>query len=234
MDNLVSVITPTRLKENRIEWLIELNRSIVEQDSEHVIVVDREDTPHLPSEIEATVVYPQRVVGQSTSRNLALNYAHGSYITSADDDDIIPHNSIKTRLNALKSVHSAQWSCGYLSDLKTNDLIRWEHPAIPGVYEPGEIAQLWKNPLGEFPLPPTGMLINKKALLSSGGWGGLSQAEDFFMVLAVTNKYRGIVVNDVVYHYRKHTEQMTNGTEFDLLEGESRKFCYQVSQATRS
>ena len=234
MSTLVSVITPTRLKENRMEWFIELNKSIREQDAEHVVVVDREDKPVLPSEIEATVLYPQKVVGQAVSRNLAIKSSHGSYITSADDDDIIPPNSIKSRLQGILDAPEAKWSCGYLSDLRGAELSLWEHKAKPGFYSPGEIAQLWEYPLDEFPLPPTGMLVEKNSLLSAGGWGGLGQGEDFFMVLAVTNRFSGVVVEDVVYHYRKHTEQMMNTPDFDLLEEASREFCYNVSKAYNS
>lgn len=230
MNDLVSVITPTRLKDNRVEWLIKLNQSLVDQGAEHVIIVDRKDSPSLPSEIQANVIYTQKNIGQAVSRNIGLNYAKGGYITSADDDDVIPHNSLKSRLESLLSVPEAHWACGYLSDLRNGtELSLWEHKAHPGIYQPKEIFGLWEEPLGEFPLPPTGMLVKKESLLAAGGWGGLSQAEDFFMVLAVTNRFPGVVIEDVVYHYRKHHEQMMNTPDFDLLEEESRKFCFNVS-----
>ena len=62
------------------------------------------------------------------------------------------------------------------------------------IFEAGVLKKVWRSPELEFPIAPTSLMVEKDLTKSVGGWQGLVQAEDFGMVIAVTNKASGFAV----------------------------------------
>jgi glycosyltransferase involved in cell wall biosynthesis len=224
---LVSVITPTRLAPERLSMLVELHQSLKLNhcDVEHVIVVDGSNPDQIPRELrqQATVVASSRPIGQAACRNLGLVVARGAWVTSADDDDLLPPHSIDQRLQAIHDHPKALWAAGYLKE--NSD----EQPQImaAGPCAPGDVWRAWPTPKHNIPLGPTSLLVEANLLKRVGGWMGLSQGEDLGMMMAVTCTAPGILIDSCVYHYRMHGDQMTKSPWFDDLELLSRTCAWQ-------
>jgi glycosyltransferase involved in cell wall biosynthesis len=224
---LVSVITPTRLAPDRLDMLVELNQSLRRNhcDVEHVIVVDGSNQDAIPRQIgeQATIISSPRSIGQAACRNLGLVVARGAWITSADDDDLLPSHSIDQRLQAIADQPNSLWAAGYLSENSS------EQPQImpAGPCAPGDVWRAWPSPKHNIPLGPTSLLVETNLLKRVGGWMGLSQGEDLGMMMAVTCTAPGILIDSCVYHYRMHGNQMTKSAWFDDLELLSRTCAWQ-------
>lgn len=227
----ISVITPTTLDPDRVEWLLELNHALTDAGVEHVVVVDGAKTP--PSELGGTVLSTGKHVGAASARNLGLEASTGEFITSADDDDVVPISGLLVRAHTLRRNDPLGWSAGFLADVTPEgDRIGvWVPPARVGINLPGEVFHTWTSSDAEFPIAPTGLMVRRHLLLAEGGWGGLPQAEDFCMTLRVTGRYPGELLDEVVYEYRKHPGQMTQSAGFDDLEPVCRSFCFQMAAA---
>jgi len=224
---LVSVITPTRLAPDRLDMLVELHQSLRRNNCivEHVIVVDGNNQDIIPEEIrqQATVIGSCRSIGQAACRNLGLVVARGAWVTSADDDDLLPPHSIDQRLQAIQGQPNALWAAGYLSENSS------EQPQImpAGPCAPGDVWRAWPTPNHNIPLGPTSLLVETNLLKRVGGWMGLSQGEDLGMMMAVTCTAPGILIDSCVYQYRMHGNQMTKSPWFDDLELLSRTCAWQ-------
>jgi hypothetical protein len=186
-----------------------------------VVAVDGDHARPLPAAIEADprvrVLRVGRPVGAAHARNLALGLARGRYVTSADDDDHLPRGSLEQRLHAIATL-SLGWVAGRLADLRDGALSPWDCAVSPGAKAPGDVWRSWSCPCLEFPLGPTTLLVEADLLRSVGGWHGLPQAEDLGMVLAVTGRAAGAMLDDVVYAYRRHPDQLTAQPGFLELE----------------
>jgi glycosyltransferase involved in cell wall biosynthesis len=224
---LVSVITPTRLSPDRLDMLVELNQSLQLNhcEVEHIIVVDGSNQDAIPHQIrqQATIIGSSRSIGQAACRNLGLVVARGAWITSADDDDLLPPHSIDQRLQAIADQPNALWAAGYIKEKSD------EQPQImpAGPCAPGDVWRAWPTPNHSIPLGPTCLLVETNLLKRVGGWMGLSQGEDLGMMMAVTCTAPGILIDSCVYHYRMHGNQITKSPWFDELELLSRTCAWQ-------
>lgn len=223
----VSIITPTQLEPGRLPWLVDLHTSLTSNQAtwEWIIVVDGVDPDPLPAQLVAdarvSVVALPRRVGAACARNVGLSQAQAEWITSCDDDDRLPEAAIDLRVHAVdEQVH---WVGAKLAELfvRTGELRRWDHPAPSGHLSPGEVWRSWASPGAEVPVGPTTLLVRRPLLRAVGGWQGLPQAEDLGMAVAVTSTAPGIMLDEVVYHYRKHPGMMRRSPGFDLLEASS-------------
>ena len=224
---LVSVITPTRLAPDRLAMLVELNRSLQLNhcNVEHVIVVDGNNQDTIPLEIrqQATIINSSRSIGQAACRNLGLVVARGAWVTSADDDDLLPPQSIDLRLQAIRDQPYALWAAGYLDGNSCEET----QIMSAGPCAPGDVWRAWPTPKHNIPLGPTSLLVDTNLLKRVGGWMGLSQGEDLGMMMAVTCTAPGVLIDACVYHYRVHGNQMTKSPWFDDLELLSRTCAWQ-------
>ena len=216
---VVSVITPTMLHPDRIGYLLELWNDLRATATpwEWLIGVDGDAERDLPGPLRedprVTAVRSGRHVGAASARNLALGQANGLWVASVDDDDRLPAGSLDLRVAAARE-RSVAWGGGLLADRRGDELTGWDCPAPRGRVAPGDLWRTWGAPDATFPLGPTTMLVETDLLRSVGGWQGLPQAEDFGMVMAVSSQSTGFMLDDVVYHYRKHTGQMMEGSRF--------------------
>lgn len=105
----------------------------------------------------------------------------------------------------------------------------WRNIAQEGFYAPGDVSSLWVSSESEFPMNTAGVLMRTDSLRTIGGWQGLPSAEDFGMIVSLTNSYSGVIIEEVVYRYRKHHSQSTSREDFKALESIVRKSVYQRS-----
>ena len=228
----VSVLTPTRLSPRRAGFLCDLHADLAASgvDFEWIIAVDGPRRRRVPGPVaadpRARILRIGRQAGAAAARNLALGLARGAYVTSADDDDHLPAGSLAIRLEAAVR-HRAGWVAGALADLHGQELTPSEPRLPPGEVAPGDVWRAWGCPCLAFPVGPTTLLAETGLLRRVGGWQGLPQAEDLGMVLSVTARTAGIMLDAVVYAYRKHAHQMTTSKEFGRLEPLVRHITYE-------
>lgn len=231
---MITLITPTRLEENRIPWLEKLCRSVdTVGDIEHIIVVDGGRT--LPTGIDlgySHVVFTGKPVGAGAARNYGLLRASGKHIASVDDDDLVNPQGLLSLSRILDKDARLGWASGYLQDMRADGTVfkTWEHKTPLGHVPAGGVFEQWRAPRTEFPIAPSGILCRRESLLSVGGWGALPQGEDFLMVMKLTGQYAGYSTDEIVYYYRKHEHQMTRDHIFQHAEKECRAFCFQTGK----
>lgn len=236
----VTVITPTRLTDDRLGYLTALHASLHAQTGQPwkwVLAVDGADPGRVPAPITADprveILALSRRTGAATARNLALALAEGEWITHVDDDDLLPPGSIETRLRHAMT-HRLDWVAGRAVDLLPDGHLHPRPALRPGTYQPGEVWAAWTDPdAGPPPVGHTTMLTRRDAALAAGGQGGLSQGEDYLYVLAVTGRYPGAILPAVTNHIRSHPGQMTRQSDYAAggIELAVRRYSWSVGHA---
>ncbi|MFE0055298.1 glycosyltransferase family 2 protein [Streptomyces sp. NPDC059003] len=228
----VAVITPTRLRSDRIPYLLELHASLEQQDAEWqwVLALDGVPISQLPAPLRddprvRTVPLP-RAVGAGAARNFALNEVSAPWCTTADDDDILPEGSLSSRLRHARE-HGLGWCAGWSADLHTDGAVStWHCPTPPGFHEAGDVWGYWPNPDATIPIGPTTLLARTDLIRGSGGYAALPQGEDYAYLVGITGTASGALLPTVVYHYRKHPEQMTAQPSYPAMESRARQFAW--------
>jgi hypothetical protein len=219
----VSILTASLLDPGRERYLVELHAQLAASavDWEWIIVIDGAHARTLPEPLtrdpRVRVLRAGRPIGAAAARNLGLGLARGDYVTSVDDDDRSAPGSLESRLAAVTD-YGLAWAGGLLADLRDGVLDAWNCPMPRGLAPPGAVWRAWGCPCLPFPIGPTTLLVDTELLRRVGGWHGLPQAEDFGMTLAVTGRAPGLVLDRVVYVYRRHASQMTTRRDFEDLE----------------
>ncbi|MFF3734011.1 glycosyltransferase family 2 protein [Streptomyces sp. NPDC002476] len=114
----VAVITPTRLRAERVPYLLELYASLQGQGVpfQWVLALDGVPLSELPAvlrEDPRVVAVPlPRAVGAGAARNFALNEVTTAWCTTADDDDFLPEGSLSLRLDHARA-HGLGWCAGW-------------------------------------------------------------------------------------------------------------------------
>ncbi|MCF3173343.1 glycosyltransferase [Streptomyces sioyaensis] len=232
----VAVITPTRLRPERRPYLMALYESLCRQDAswEWVVSLDGVPLPEVPARLRedprVRVVDLPRAVGAGAARNFALNEVSAEWCTTADDDDLLPEGALSVRL-AHARAHALGWAAGWSADLHPDgSTVTWRCPTPPGFHAPGEVWGYWRAPEATIPLGPTTLLARTDLIRGCGGYAALPQGEDYAYLVGVTGVARGALVPTVVYHYRKHPEQMTAQPGYPLLESRARQFAYRQGE----
>ncbi|MFI0742543.1 glycosyltransferase [Streptomyces sp. NPDC021100] len=118
----VAVTTPTRLRAERIPYLMKLYASLQHQDVkwQWVLSLDGVPSSELPSALRddsrVLVVPLPRPVGAGAARNFTLNEVTAPWCITADDDDILPERSLSVRLEHARS-HGLGRCAGWSADL---------------------------------------------------------------------------------------------------------------------
>jgi len=236
----ISIITPHRLGLNRSQYLAEVRESLLHQEGtriEWVVCVDGGTQKQVEQEIHESLyaATPYLIVkvlhasgrfsGPSATRNYALSQVTGKYVSSVDDDDVLPANAFTKRLELLEAHPDLHWAGGWLQDMdeQRNGAGVWYPPAPAQVYPAGGIFDCWAAPNSEFPMNTAGLLMRKQAIQAVGGWQGLPTAEDFGMIIGLTGTYPGVIVDEITYMYRKHAEQTMQSPGFQEIESHVRQ-----------
>jgi glycosyltransferase involved in cell wall biosynthesis len=236
----ISVVIATQLRPERLRYLEELHRSLQQQTIpwEAVLALDGAATTRLPRSIaddpRVRVLPLPRPVGAASARNLATNLVTTPYVAYADDDDLLPADSLAVRHRRITETGRG-WVAGWLADLHQDGSTRtWRCPTPPGTHRPGDVWTYWTAPEATIPLGPTTLLARTDLIRAAGGHGGLSQGEDLLMATTVTALAEGDLVPHVVYLYRKHPYQMTRSATFHDLEGPARAFAWNHGKYLRA
>lgn len=228
----IAVITPTRLRPERLSFLVELYQSLCRQNAswEWILALDGVLISHLPAVLHGDsrvrVIELPWAVGAGAARNLALNEVSAEWCTTADDDDVLPDGSLTVRL-AHARTHDLGWSAGWSADLLPDgSTSTWRCSTPLGFHAPGDVWRHWPSPEATIPIGPTTLLGRTDIVRGTGGYSALPQGEDYSYLIGVTGMAHGALIPAVVYHYRKHPGQMTSESTYPLLESRARKFAY--------
>ncbi|BBC30790.1 hypothetical protein SGFS_020840 [Streptomyces graminofaciens] len=231
-DAEVAVVTPTRLRPDRIAYLLELYASLRDQDVswEWVLALDGVSEDGVPevlrTDARVKVVALPRPVGAGAARNFAVNEVTADWLTTSDDDDVLPAQSLSVRLRHAQK-HDLGWCAGWSADLHPNrSITTWRCSTPPGFHAPGDVWRHWATPDSTIPIGPTTLLARTEIVRASGGYAALPQGEDYAYLVGVTGAARGALLPTVVYHYRKHAEQMTAQPEYPAMELQARRFAW--------
>ncbi|MFI1183588.1 glycosyltransferase family 2 protein [Streptomyces sp. NPDC020799] len=231
-DAEVAVVTPTRLRPDRIAYLLELYASLRDQDVswEWVLALDGVSEDGVPEVLRTDgrvkVVALPRPVGAGAARNFAVNEVTADWLTTSDDDDVLPAKSLSVRLRYAQK-HDLGWCAGWSADLHSDQSITtWRCSTPPGFYAPGDVWRHWATPDSTIPIGPTTLLARTEIVRASGGYAALPQGEDYAYLVGVTGAARGALLPTIVYHYRKHAEQMTAQPEYPAMELQARRFAW--------
>ncbi|MEV5282672.1 glycosyltransferase family 2 protein [Streptomyces sp. NPDC006692] len=235
----ISVITPTRLRPNRLPYLELFHASLAAQtvEWELVLALDGADPDRVPRPLardRRVKILELPKVGAAGARNLALNLAEGDWVQYADDDDAFTAEAFAVRHDyALE--HDLGWVAGWSADLFPDGSTRvWRCPTPPGIHEAGAVWTYWPTPQDTIPLGQTQMIARRELVQAACGHGGLPQGEDFIYVCALTALSAGALLPVVTYHYRQHGEQMTRSPHHDRLDGAARQFAWQSGRQLRA
>ncbi|WP_308293553.1 glycosyltransferase [Streptomyces sp. RM72] len=232
----VAVITPTRLRAERVPYLLELYASLQKQGVpfQWVLALDGVPLSELPAvlrEDPRVVAVPlPRAVGAGAARNFALNEVTTAWCTTADDDDLLPEGSLSLRLEHARA-NGLGWCAGWSADLHPDgSTTTWHCPTPPGFHEAGAVWRFWKTPDSTIPIGPTTLLARTDLIRGSGGYAALPQGEDYAYLVGITGGAPGALLPAVVYHYRKHPEQMTAHPSYPAMESRARVFAWRHGQ----
>ncbi|MFD4476435.1 glycosyltransferase family 2 protein [Streptomyces sp. NPDC058471] len=237
----ITVVIATQLRPERLGYLVELHASLTRQTVpwEAVLVLDGADRALLPKPLAADprirVVELPRPVGAAAARNLGLRLVRTKYVCYSDDDDLLSDDSFAVRHQRITET-GLGWVAGWSADLHPDGTITiWRCPTPPGVHQPGDVTGYWASPDAQIPLGQTMLLAHTDLVVAAGGHGGLPVGEDFVMVSGVTNLAPGELLPHVVYYYRQHAGQMTEGgPTYRDLRGPSRDFAFRHGIALRT
>jgi hypothetical protein len=119
------------------------------------------------------------------------------------------------------------WCAGWSADLHLDrSITTWRCSTPPG-FHAGDFWRHWESPDATIPIGPTTLLARTELVRASGGYAALPQGEDYAYLVGVKNgAARGALLPTVVYHYRKHAEQMTAQPEYPAMELQARRFAW--------
>lgn len=231
----LSIITPTRLRSERMEYFAELAESIfalplpagrvewlVQEDGSspqgHELIPDAIwRNPSFRYEANGTQA------GAATSRNMALARARGVVVLAADDDDIIDADGVMAALSAFDH-DGCGFVIGALATLGREGVRSGPFGplGLSGEVDRHALARRWAHPTNVFPAVHTASLVRRDVVLAAGGWQSLPLGEDLGMLLAASALSRGFAVPDTVALYRKHAGQITNDLSSSAVEMQCR------------
>ncbi|MFI1765303.1 glycosyltransferase [Streptomyces sp. NPDC020800] len=238
----VAVITPTGLASNRRRYLTDLYNSLCEQDITWEWIIAPNGRRADPDRIPAAIAADPRVIicarpdpGAASARNTSLNYVTAPFVCYADDDDLLPPDSLSVRYHRALDT-GLGWVAGLSADLKKNgDLHTWDCATPVGPHDAGDVWTYWHSPQdGKPPLGHTMLLTRTEIARAYAGHGGLTKGEDYVYVMSITGNSAGEVLPEVVYHYRHHRGQWTKQPTYrDRAEYDARTFAYNQGAALR-
>ncbi|GAB0103477.1 glycosyltransferase family 2 protein [Nocardia sp. JMUB6875] len=221
---LISVITPCY--RSRADYLDEAYRSLCDQllpagwEWEWLIQGDGDDPVPLPPEAlsdpRVKLAYSPHG-GPGTARNVALERSSGTLIRNLDSDDVLTPRALADSIRILTTHPNVGWTtCRALDLMPDGSLVGFDSDPAEGQIQKGQIYDWWQASKFLLKVHPTTICIRRDLLIAMGGWMALPSAEDTGMLLAVSTISRGWFISSVGLHYRKHPEQLTAGTQYEV------------------
>ena len=199
----ISVVIPAY---NRARMLPTAIRSVWAQlpsQPAEVVVVDDGSSDHtttVAAEYGARVIGHTRNLGAAAARNTGVDAATQPWIALLDsDDEWLPHHL--TTLWRHREGRVLAGGAAVRQDEGGED-VRY---AGVGAHEPVELHSPAQIVFPENPLPASGVLVRRDAVLEAGGFDpSLGYAEDFDLWMRVLERGRGVALPTVVYRWNGH------------------------------
>ena len=145
-------------------------------------------------------------LGAAQSRNIAVARAKGDVLMHLDADDVLLQGALE-RILPLYNDSTTAWVAVRVDDLVDGAAVALPHE-LSGIVEPGTVSAIWLSK-GRLPFHSVAFTMRRDAFLTVGCYPALVAAEDVGMVLAVTDRYRGVVLKDTLAQYRRWSLQTT-------------------------
>ena len=210
----VSVIIPTY---NRCDLLPRAVKSVKQAGTDvEIIVVDdasTDDTPKVCQSLEGiSYLRMERNSGQAAARNAGILASTAEYIAFLDDDDVRLPNTFAKQLNVLEAAPEAAFVYGRV--LKGDSECRSIGECCHNVVQSGDI--FLKLILTDF-IPITAVIARKKHLFDVQLFDPSLKgaAEDWDLLLRLTEKYHVVAIDDPVAIYRIATATSGQATSDD-------------------
>ncbi len=230
---LVTVITPTLNRARRIPDAIKsvLNQTL--KNWEHIIIDDgsKDNTEDVVRRFpDHRIIYINRFEqrGIGDTRNLGLRLASGKYIAFLDSDDMLPRDSLATRVKFFKSHPETALVFGrmdvekskkYLKELKK--ISPQQGKAVAGKKKLSsppemEIIKNRKSAKEKFDLlikgnfiPSGSVMVRKEVLDKLGGFDtSFVVAEDYDLWLRIAKRHDISFIDKVLLHYRRFEDSV--------------------------
>ncbi|MFE6028841.1 glycosyltransferase [Streptomyces niveus] len=177
---------------DRIAYLLELYANLREQDLrwEWFLALDGVSEEGVPevrrADARVKFVALPKPVGARAAHNFAVNEVSADWLTTSDDDDVLPAQSLSVRLRDAQR-HDLGWCAGWSADLQPDRSITpWRCSTPPGFHAPGDVRRYWASPDSALPIGPTTLLARTAIVRASGGYAAPPQGEDYAHFVGVT------------------------------------------------
>jgi glycosyltransferase involved in cell wall biosynthesis len=216
----ISVLTAV----TRPEYLDGLYLSIVAQEVDwewHVQLDGPALEWHPPADVpwaadeRVSIRYNQRTLGSGVTRNQALMHATSDSVICVDDDDLLVSGALAQLSSALAD-HPECFGAWGATRSFTNDpsnskpFKQWIRPEV---IAPGTVLDAFETD-GHFPVHVGAMLWRRSHLLGVGGYAALPRSIDTNPFLACESLFPHYYVDEPVYLYRQHDQQMTRAKDY--------------------
>ena len=215
----ISIVIPTY---NRSDYLKASLSSALKQShpASEIIVIDdasTDDTANLVHSFSSDKIRYIRKEhsGAPQTRNRGIDEAHGEYIVWLDDDDILLPNAVETHVDILSSQSSVDVIYGKLQyfDDRTGNFLKCFDP-IDWHANSSMLLSALVNGCG---IPNPATLIKKKAYEKVGMYNeSFLRAHDYEFWTRAASKLKFQKNNNVICHYRIHSNNMSIGGNTDL------------------
>jgi glycosyltransferase involved in cell wall biosynthesis len=186
------------------EWIVQLDGD--------AIAARRQIAERLAGREWITLRANERPAGSAVSRNTALLAARGDFVLCVDDDDLLYRDSIHALEHALHSEPRAFGACGEARVFDGDPAAARAFKSWPaaGTVAPGTIRAEFDR-TGRIPLHVGACLWRRECLVSVGGFAALPRSIDTAPFLACEAVRPVVYVDEPIYLYRSHSDQMTRG-----------------------
>lgn len=152
--------------------------------------------------------------GAGGARTLGLDRCLSKWLTVLDADDLLPPDSLRSQLSALRAHPDARWCVGAGETL--HNVLTFHPHTLPAAVPAGHIAAITRD-TGFLPTIPIAGVWRTNDVLRLGAWPSLPRDEDTSLKLALTSVSAGVSVPQSVYVYRRNVPgQATSSPMFDL------------------
>ncbi len=210
MQPLVSVIMPVY---NGEKYLAQAIQSVLSQTYQQfeLLVVNDGSTDGTEQTVQQFTdprirYFVQKNAGVSASRNMALANMKGTYFCCLDGDDVLPQNSIQSRMEVFKRSSSISFVDGLVLVFDASlqkQLYQWKPRQEGHVFR--ELIRLTGNCF----FGPTWMVkVMPETIYRFEN--GMTHGEDLLFYISIANSGEYASTEDCILHYRKNEQSVMN------------------------
>ena len=207
----VTAIIPTY---NRAHLLGETLESLFGQTRQvnEIIVVDDGSTDGTGSFVEQygdrVSYFRQENGGKSSALNYALRLARGDLIWVCDDDDILHEKACELLAGCLDADPDLSFACGRHNDFTIDPTTGGKVFKPAGLDYASEEGAIFSDLLERCHIFQPGLIVRKSVYDVVGPFReDLIRSQDYEMILRIARHHRGVMLEDIVFHYREHSGQ---------------------------